>query len=640
MTPCNRVYSSEHPNHLDKDIITGSHESFYCCYLQVDDTAQSLKSWATFAGCVLVVGILYWAQAVLVPFALAILLTFVLTPPVGWLERWIGRVPAVLLGVTLVFTLLGLTGWALTRQMQHLAADLPGYRANIQAKIADVRGAGKGGTVEQLQETIEDLKGDLGASTAPAGTAASPVVVAPETAAGYAGFSWLGPIVGPLGTAGLVIALVMFMLLERRDLRDRLIGLFGQGRLAITTKAFDEAGSRVSRQLLMQSLVNALYGIGVAIGLYFLGVPYPFVWAALGAALRFIPYVGPVLGAGAPILISLAALEGWKGPLLVVALFVCLELFTNLVLETVLYAGAAGVSQVALLVSVAFWTWLWGPLGLLLATPLTVCLVVLGKHVPGLEFLSTLMADRPALAPEINYYQRLLARDQSEAADLVERHIKAHPPPSVYDALLLPALNYAERDRLEGRLSLAEESTVSDSTRELIVDAAEWIRELAPASPESKTAAAVPELPGPRQPLRVLGYAANGTGDALALGMLAHLVADLPIEIDVHDTRLQTNVLVSLLQERKISVLCIADLPPSPPSRTRYVVKRIRAALPDLRIVVGRWAPAGLADDRSDELMADGATHVAATLLETRDYLAGLLDMPRISIAEPGVHAA
>jgi predicted PurR-regulated permease PerM len=599
----------------------------------VDDTAQTLKSWATFAGCVLVVGVLYWAQAVLVPFALAILLTFVLTPPVTWLERWIGRVAAVLLGVTLVFTLLGLAGWALTRQMQLLAADLPGYRANIQAKIADVRGAGKGGTVEQLQDTIEDIKGDLGAPAPPAGTAARPVVVAPETAAGFGDFSWLGPVLGPLGTAGVVIALVMFMLLERRDLRDRLIGLFGQGRLAITTKAFDEAGSRVSRQLLMQSLVNVVYGIGVALGLYFLGVPYPFVWASLGAALRFIPYVGPVLGAGAPILISLAALDGWKGPLMVVALFVSLELFTNLVLETVLYAGAAGVSQVALLMSVAFWTWLWGPLGLLLATPLTVCLVVLGKHVPGLEFLGTLMADRPALALEYTYYQRLLARDQNEAADLVERYIKSHPPPSVYDALLLPALNYAERDRLEGRLSPAEESAVSDATRELIAEAAEWISDLAPGLPESETAAAPTELPGPRQPLRVLGYA-NGTPDALALTMLAHLVEDLPIEVVMQSTRFHTKALVSVLQEQRISVLCIADLPPSLPSRTRSMVKRVRAALPDLRIEVGRWAPAALADERSDELMADGATHVAATLLETRDYLASLLDMPRVAVAD------
>ena len=605
--------------------------------MYVDETAQTVRSWAIFAGCVLVVAVLYWAQAVLVPFALAILLTFVLTPPVTWLERWIGRVPAVLLTVTLVFTLLGLAAWGFTRQLQHLAADVPGYRANIRAKIADVRGAGKGGTVEQLQETIEDLKGDLGASPPPRGTVSRPVIVAPATAAGFSGFSWLGPLVGPLGTAGLVLALVMFMLLERRDLRDRLIGLFGQGRLAITTKAFEEAGTRVSRQLLMQSLVNLVYGVGAAIGLYFLGVPYPFVWAALGAALRFIPYVGPVLGAGAPIVVSLAALEGWKGPFMVVALFVGLELFTNLVMETVLYAGAAGVSQVALLVSVAFWTWLWGPLGLLLATPLTVCLVVLGKHVPGLEFLGTLMADRPALAPEYNYYQRLLARDQSEAADLVERYIAQHLPSSVYDALLLPALNYAERDRLEGRLSAAEESTVSEATRELMGDAVEWIRKL---RPEPVTGSEEPALPQPRQPLRVLGYAANGTGDELALGMLAHLVEDLPIQLDIHPARLHANALIALLQSQKIPVLCIADLPPSPPSKTRYVVKRLRAAIPDLRIVVGRWAPQALADESPEGLLQDGATGVAATLLGTRDYLVTLLDKPRVALPDTGVHAA
>ena len=195
--------------------------------------------------------------------------------------------------------------------------------------------------------------------------------------------------------------MVVFMLLERRDIRGRLIGLFGLGQLTVTTKALDEAGTRVSRQLLMQSLVNLVYGIVAGLGLYFLGVPYPFVWAALGAALRFIPYIGPVIGAGAPILVSLAALPGWAGPLWVMGLFIVLELFTNLVLETGLYAGAAGISQVALLISVAFWTWLWGPLGLLMATPLTVCLVVLGKHVPGLEFVGMLMADTPALRPGV-----------------------------------------------------------------------------------------------------------------------------------------------------------------------------------------------------------------------------------------------
>ena len=594
----------------------------------MDDTSHTLKPWVTFAGCVLVIVVLYWAQAVLVPIALAVLLTFVLTPPVSWLERWLGRVPAVLAVVTLVFIVLGLAGWGLARQMDHLADDLPTYRVNILAKIADVRGAGKGGSVEKLQETIEGIKTDLGQSSAPTGTASRPVVVTSELVTGFPGFSWLGPIVGPLGTAGLVLAMVIFMLLERRDLRDRLIGLFGHGQLTVTTKAFDEAGTRVSRQLLMQSLVNLVYGIAAGLGLYVLGVPYPLVWAALGAALRFIPYIGPVIGAGAPILVSLAALPGWAGPLWVVGLFVVLELFTNLVLETVLYAGAAGVSQVALLVSVAFWTWLWGPLGLLMATPLTVCLVVLGKHVPGLEFVGMLMADTPALAPEFGYYQRLLARDQSEAADLIERHIKTEAPRSVYDALLLPALNYAERDRLEQRLSLDEETAVIDATRELLSDAAESIRRLQPEpSPPDD-----PALPGPREPLRVLGLATNGVADELALQMLGHVLDDLPIVVEITKGRMLASELVSLVQAQGVSVVCLADLPPSPPSKTRYLVKRLHAALPEVRILVGRWGPPALADDSTQLLRDAGATLVASTLTETRTYLGGLVEIPRVPL--------
>jgi predicted PurR-regulated permease PerM len=603
----------------------------------MDDASKTLKPWVTFAGCVLVVVVLYWAQAVFVPFALAILLTFVLAPPVTWLQRWVGRVPAVLAVVTLVFTVLGLTGWGLARQMDYLAEDLPRYRANILAKIADVRGAGKGGSVEKLQQTIDDIKTDLGKSAAPTGTKSRPIVVTSEQVTGFSSFAWLGPLVGPLGTAALVVAMVIFMLLERRDLRDRLIGLFGHGQLAVTTKAFDEAGTRVSRQLLMQSLVNLVYGVAAGIGLYVLGVPYAWIWAALGAALRFIPYVGPVLGAGAPILVSLAALQNWTGPLLVVGLFVALELFTNLVLETVLYAGAAGVSQVALLVSVAFWTWLWGPLGLLMATPLTVCVVVLGKHVPGLEFVGTLMADTPALAPEYGYYQRLLARDQSEAADLIEQYLKTEAPRSVYDALLLPALNYAERDRLEQRLSTDEETAVIDATRELLSDTAESIRRL---NPEPSAPPDDPPPPGPRKPLRVLGCAINGVADELALAMLVRLLDDLPIAVEITAARMLASDVVSLVQEREFSVVCFADLPPSPSSKTRYLVKRLRAALPEVRILVGRWGPPALTDESTEVLRNAGANHVASTLVETREYLGGLAEIPRVPMRGAGDDAA
>ncbi len=591
----------------------------------------SVKAWVTFAGCLLVVFALYWAQALLVPIALAILITFVLTPPVTWLQRWIGRIAAVLTVVTLVFTLLGLAGWGLARQMDQLVKDLPQYRANIFAKIADVRHAGQGGSVEKLQETVRDIQADIGKIEVPKGTVSRPVVVTSEQVAGLSGFAWLGPLVSPLSTAGLVVVMVIFMLLERRNLRDRLVGLFGLGQLAVTTRALDEASARVSRQLLMESLVNLTYGILAGIGLYIFGVPYALVWAVLGGALRFIPYLGPVLGAGAPILVSLAALQGWAGPLWVMGWFLVLELFTNLVLETVLYAGAAGVSPVVLLASIAFWTWLWGPLGLLMATPLTVCCVAIGKHVPGLEFVGMLVADAPGLAPESGYYQRLLARAQDDAADLIEKFVRGESPHAVYDALLLPALNYAERDRLLDRLSPDEETAIIDMTRELVSDASDSIRRLAPAPPAQPALPAPSEeaaLPRPGEPLRMLGYAANGAADELALTMLAHLAGDLPIRIDVTATRMQATELIAFAQAQPFDVVCLADLPPSPSSKTRYLVKRLRAALPKAHIVVGRWAPPDLADESTQALRDAGANLVSSTLMDTRTYLAGLAAPP------------
>ena len=240
-----------------------------------------------------------------------------------------------------------------------------------------------------------------------------------------------------------------------------------------------------------------------------------------------------------------------------------------------------------------------------------------------------LMADTPALAPEYGYYQRLLARDQSEAADLIERHIKTEPPRSVYDALLLPALNYAERDRLEQRLSADEETAVIDATRELLADAAESIRRLQSGSHAPTDD---PPLPGPREPLRVLGFAINGVADELALAMLAHLLDDLPIVVEIvtgAHAGLGTGVAGA---ERRVSVVCLADLPPSPPSKTRYLVKRLRAALPEVRILVGRWGPPALADESTQTLRDAGANHVATTLVETRNYLGGLVEIPRIPV--------
>jgi predicted PurR-regulated permease PerM len=590
-----------------------------------DANERSIASWARFAGFVLVIAVLYWARAVLVPVALALLVTFVLSPPVTFLQRRIGRVPAVLVIVALVFTTLGLAGWGVATQMSKLAGDLPRYRTNIRQKVADIRGATHGGSMEQVQETVHEIQKEVAGTQAPRGNAREPVIVQSQQVSSLTDLpSWVGPAVGPLSTAGFVLTLVIFMLLEREELRGRVIGLIGHGHLAVTTKAFDEATSRVSRQLLMQTLVNVIYGIAIGAGLWALGTPYPLLWAALGAALRFVPYLGPIAAAAGPILVSLAALPGWTRPLSVMGLFVAVELFTNLVLETVLYAGAAGVSQVALLVAVAGWTWLWGSLGLLLATPLTVCLVVLGKHVPGLDFLSTLMADSPALAPDVSYYQRLLARDQSEAAEIVQRHAASQPIETVYDALMLPALNYAERDRLEGRLSEAEEQTVIEETAELLNDVDDLTRAMHPSLSAARVGAgdsgAEPVVSAPT-PVEVIGYAANGQADATALKMLAQLAATEGISLDVASVRLLTAEIVDLVRTRQANLVCIADLPPSPPSKTRYIVRKLRAALPEVKILVGRWAPPELADEDRSTLVDAGAAHVATTLIDTRDQL-------------------
>jgi len=577
-----------------------------------------MKSWWHLIGFVVVVAALYAAQDVLIPIALATLLTFILTPPVTWLERRIGRVAAVLSVVTLVCALLVAAVWGLTLQLDGLTKDLPRYRTTLVKKLSQVRHAGEGNVVNELTKAVEEVQQDLQKPDGTRRRQAPPVVVLSDNVQGLSVFSWLGPLVGLAGTAGLVATLVIFMLLERRGLRERFITVVGQGHLALTTKALDEAGSRVAKQLLMQTLVNTIYGVVSAIGLTWLDVPYALVWAILGGLLRFIPYVGPLLGAVVPIIVSVAALEGWRGPAMVAGFFVVLELFTNLVLETVLYADAAGVSQVGLLVSVAFWTWLWGPLGLMMAVPLTVCLVVLGKHVPGLGAMATLLADASPLSATHAFYQRLLARDTAEATELIERQIAAAPPRAIYDTLIMPALGLAELDRLEGRLNDADEASVIATTRELLADAADMVKR-AETPDGAQRVEPVTDQP-PATPLRVLGYPVSGAADELALELLSRAVDDLPIALEI-TPRLLVSEIPSWIEAHQINAVCFADLPPHSPSRARYLVKKLRGRAPDLRIMVGRWASVTMADESAEGLMAAGANHVGTTVEQSRGYL-------------------
>lgn len=567
------------------------------------------EAWLNFAGGVLVVAVLYWAQPVVVPLVLAVLITFVLTPVVAPLQRALGRVAAVLLVVVATFSALGVAGWAVTRQMSSIVQELPQYRTNIRQKVRDIRAAGSGGSVATLQDTVADIQQEIDKSQP--GTTAAPVVVQSSQVAGLWGFpTAVGPWLEPLANAGLVVVLVIFMLLERQELRNRLIKLFGYGRLAVTTKAFDEAGTRVSRYLLRQSLLNLIYGGAVGISLYAIGVPYVALWASLAAALRFIPYVGPWIAALAPMAVGLAVFDGWSRPLAVGAVFIVLELIANVVLEPLFYAGAAGISELGLLVAVAFWTWLWGPIGLLIATPLTVCLVVMGKYVPGLEFLSTLIGAEPALENDVTYYQRLLAGDQSEAAEILSRYVDQHDADTVYDALVLRALTYAERDRLEGRLSSEDETALINRTSDLMSDL-----DADRSQAESESAGATP--------ITILGCPAEGAADAMALQMLARILPP-SIKMNIASPALLSFDLIELVKTNGYGVVCIADLPPSAPSKSRYLAKRLRAALPELKIVIGRWGPELFDDDAADVLRAAGADAVATQLVSTREAVLSL----------------
>jgi predicted PurR-regulated permease PerM len=365
------------------------------------------------------------------------LLTFLLSPVAGALERIaLGRLPSVILIVVLTFSLLGGIGWIVTLQFESLANELPTYRKNIRQKIADIREAGKGGALEKLHKTAEDVKEQFQKKDEPARVQEKPrevVMKAEESFTFWPVPPAVGPMVERFASAGLVIVLVIFMLIYREDLRNRLIRLIAYGRLTVTTKALEEAGDRISHYLLMQTIINASFGLAIGSAFFLISLPYAVLWGFLAAVLRFIPYIGPFSVAIMPSALSLAVFQGWLWPIVVVGLFLVLELLNNMVLEPLLYGESAGVSKVGLLVAIAFWTWLWGPVGLVLATPLTVCVVVLGKYVPQLDFIGVLMSDQPAMESNMSYYQRLLAMDQAEAAEIVEEHLKTHPQEQLFD---------------------------------------------------------------------------------------------------------------------------------------------------------------------------------------------------------------
>jgi predicted PurR-regulated permease PerM len=569
------------------------------------------KSWGIIA---LVVGGLYWLQAVLIPVALAVLLTFLLSPVVGTLQRrGLGRVPAVLVTVVLALSILGGIGWTLTRQLVTLADELPRYSLNINHRIADLRGVSQGGSVEKVQKTVEDVVGEIQKTDKLTGAKPVAVVLKPPSILAH-----LPTLLQALASALVVTVLMIFMLLERRELRDRVILLIGYRRMTATTRALDEAGARISRYLLMQSIINGSFGVAVGLGLFLIGVPYAVVWGSLAATLRFIPYVGAFVAALLPLALSLAVFPGWLQPALVVGLFLVLELVTSMVMEPWLYGQSAGVSQVALLIAVIFWTWLWGPVGLLLATPLTVCLIVLGKHLPALGFIVVLMGDRPVIEAKARYYQRLLARDQDEATDIVEAYVSADGRESVYDAVLLPALYYAKQDRDRGLLTEGDAQFVGQATREIL----DVLAHDAPAPLERDPGGLSVSDPGASTQVQIVGCPARDEADALALEMVRHLLDPARYRIEVRGTGMLTAEVVAWVDLHRPALLCIGTVAPGGLSQARHLCKRLRSQCPELKIVVGRWGLHDEKDTDRQDLLAAGADYVETTVLDTQRALA------------------
>ncbi len=565
---------------------------------------------------VLVIASLYWARAILMPLALALMLTFLLQPIVAALHRrGLNHMTAVVLVVMLLGLGLVAVGGMVIMQFSSLAAELPSYRDNLKHKIDDLQNVSKGGVLEKIQETFAELTKQFDHS--PPSTAAPQEPIAVQTP-GFSLVSYVPSLLGFLADAGLVLVLLLFILIAYDDLRARLFRLIGYTRLTDTTKALDEAGQRISRSLLMQAVVNGTYGCAVGLGLFCFGLPYALLWGLLAAVWRFVPYVGPALAALLPMALSLAVFAGWVKPLLVGGLFVLLELITNMLLEPLLYGRSAGVSQVALLMAFAFWTWLWGPVGLLLATPLTVCLGVLGKYVPHLAFLDILLSDEQV--PELNrYYQRLVARDQDGAIEVVEEMLETEPLVAVYERVLMPALYYTQQDQQRGNLTEKEAHAIYQATHALIDDlsAAQDATpaDAVPSTPEEDTAAVLPPV------VHILACPAHNEADELALQMLQHVLDPRRFEIEVHKATLLAAEVLSMVEQTAPTLVCIGLVPPGGFAQTRYLCKRLRARFPTLPIVVGCWSGAQDEAESIGRLRFDSLTQVGTTLLQTREQI-------------------
>lgn len=546
---------------------------------------------AGFATLLAAIAALYFGKAVLMPLALAILVAFALAPLVAALERRrLNRVLAVVTVCAGIGAVAGVLAWVVGREASTVAEDLPRYREILRDKVRDLRGpigslSGAAAEITELGETIErDVQ--QGASTRKL-----EVVEKPRLLGTLADL--FAPLLGPLGTAGIVIVLALFLLLEREELRDRLIWLAGARDLSLTTHVLDDAGQRVSRYLAMQSLICGIQGVSVGVGLFAIGVPGAALWGALSAVLRFVPYFGPWIAAALPIALSVAAFPGWTAPLLTISLFVVLELVSNNVLEPWLYGASAGLSPFGVIFSAVFWTWLWGIPGLLLATPLTVCLVVAGRHVHGLRAFSVLLGDQPALPPDARLYQRLVALDVDEASRVLREAGANTSLETLSDTVVLPALRRLAEDEQRAAWPPERSAEVRERFEEILMEVADEV------GPQEPSAADV----------RVLMAPALDETDALASRWLARVCTSRGASATLASSHALVSEVALQAKKEEPDVICIGALTPRAALHARLLCKRLDVADAGADVVVGFWAaPLQQAGNRSDPRVAPIAT--------------------------------
>ncbi len=613
---------------------------------------------------VVVVAGLYLGRSVLIPFTLAVLLSFLLAPLVNLLRRGhLGRVPSVLLAMLLALAVILALGGLIGTQVAGLADNVPRYVFTIRQKVDTVQrvvlsriATFTGSLVHQPANIGVNTKPNTtSAGTSPPGTsppaappaaAQTPIPVEvhqPDQTVVQLLRRIVTPVVEPLSTTFIVFIVSIFILLQREDLRDRMIRLFGSSDLHRTTIAMNDAARRLSRYLLTQLVVNAAFGAIIATGLAFIGIPSPVIWGVLGALLRFVPYIGAPLSAVMPLALAAAVDPGWSRLLWTAALYLVVEPVMAQVVEPLLYGHSTGLSPFAVVLAATFWTWLWGPIGLILSTPLTLCLVVLGRHVARLEFLDVLLGDRPVLTPVESFYQRILAGDPDEAHDHAEVLLKRRSLSSYYDEVALPGLRLAVIDVERGVLTPAHLERIKLSIQSLIEDLddhedrepPQGAVEAATTAPPEEPAHAEPENPahpapdGPapgrldlapawRGATPVLCIAGRGMLDEAVATMLAQLLDKQGLATRVVPHAATARAAIGTLDVGGVAMVCVSYLELSGgPSHLRYLLRRLRRRLPpDVPVLVGLW-PAGEAILEDERLRAAvGADDYTSSLHE------------------------